>query len=115
MYAPTGPPVAAPTSRMSRVAAWRPMLSMDAPCVRLDCHGMDGAPMAGIANVSRLPERRLVAIFAADVAGYSRLMGQDEAATIRDLKAHEAVVLPMIEHFGGLVVDTAGDSILAEF
>ena len=33
----------------------------------------------------------LAAIFAADVAGYSRLMGQDEAATVRDLKAHEAV------------------------
>jgi adenylate cyclase len=71
--------------------------------------------MAGIAGVSRIPERRLAAILAADVAGYSRLMGQDEAATVRDLKAHEAAVLPMIGQLGGKVINTAGDSILAEF
>ena len=60
-------------------------------------------------------ERRLAAILAADVAGYSRLMGEDEAATVRDLKAHQAVVLPMVGSFGGAIVDTAGDGILATF
>ena len=59
--------------------------------------------------------RRLAAILAADIAGYSRLMGEDEAATVRDLKGHQAVVLPMIAEFDGRVIDTAGDGILAEF
>ena len=38
--------------------------------------------------------RRLAAILAADIAGYSRLMGEDDVATVRDLKGHQAVVLP---------------------
>ena len=60
-------------------------------------------------------ERRLTAILAADVAGYSRLMGRDEARTVGDLKGHQAVVLPMVGEFGGRIIDTAGDGILAEF
>src|SRR5258706_3207037 len=60
-------------------------------------------------------ERRLSAILAADIAGYSALMGSDEARTVRDLKGHQAVVLPMIGEFGGRIIDTAGDGILAEF
>ncbi len=44
-------------------------------------------------------ERRLSAILAADIAGYSALMGADEARTVRDLKGHQAVVLPMIGEF----------------
>jgi class 3 adenylate cyclase/pimeloyl-ACP methyl ester carboxylesterase len=60
-------------------------------------------------------KRRLAAILAADIAGYSRLMGEDEAATVRDLKAHQAVVLPLVGRYGGRVIDTAGDGILAEF
>jgi TolB-like protein/Flp pilus assembly protein TadD len=59
--------------------------------------------------------RRLAAILAADIADYSALMGADEARTVRDLKAHMAVVLPMIEEHGGRIIDTAGDGILAEF
>jgi adenylate cyclase len=59
--------------------------------------------------------RRLAAILAADIAGYSRLMGQDEAATVRDLKGHQATILPLVERYGGHIVDTAGDGILAEF
>jgi adenylate cyclase len=65
-----------------------------------------------------LPEhqsRRLAAILAADIAGYSSLMGADEARTVSDLKGHQAVILPMIGEFGGRVIDTAGDGILAEF
>src|SRR5216684_4300985 len=60
-------------------------------------------------------KRRLAAILAADIAGYSRLMGEDEDATVRDLKGHQAVTLPLIERYGGRVIDTAGDGILAEF
>jgi class 3 adenylate cyclase/pimeloyl-ACP methyl ester carboxylesterase len=60
-------------------------------------------------------KRRLAAILAADIAGYSRLMGEDEAATVRDLKGHQAALLPLIEQHGGRIIDTAGDGILAEF
>src|SRR5262245_19870497 len=60
-------------------------------------------------------ERRLSAILAADIAAYSALMAADEARTVRDLKGHQAVVLPMIGEFAGRIIDTAGDGILAEF
>ena len=59
--------------------------------------------------------RRLAAILAADIAGYSRLMGEDESATVRDLKGHQVVVLPLIARHGGRIIDTAGDGIMAEF
>src|SRR5262245_16091113 len=59
--------------------------------------------------------RRLAAILAADIAGYSAVMGADETRTVRDLKDHLAVVLPMVSAHGGRVIDTAGDGILAEF
>src|SRR5262245_66619931 len=60
-------------------------------------------------------KRRLAAILAADVAGYSRLMGEDEAATVHALKGHQAAILPMIARYDGRIIDTAGDGILAEF
>jgi class 3 adenylate cyclase/pimeloyl-ACP methyl ester carboxylesterase len=60
-------------------------------------------------------KRRLVAILAADIAGYSRLMGEDDAATVHALKGHQAVILPLIARYGGHIIDTAGDGILAEF
>ena len=60
-------------------------------------------------------QRRLAAILAADIAGYSRLMHADEPATVRDLKAHQSVVLPLIGRHGGRIIDTAGDGIMAEF
>src|SRR4029077_16395879 len=44
-----------------------------------------------------------------------RLMGADEARTVSDLKAHQAVLFPMVSEFGGRIIDTAGDGILAEF
>jgi adenylate cyclase len=59
--------------------------------------------------------RRLAAILAADIAGYSRLMHEDEPATVRELKSHQSVILPLIERHGGRIIDTAGDGILAEF
>ena len=60
-------------------------------------------------------ERKLAAILAADISGYSALMSADEEATVRALKAHQAVVLPLIKDHSGRVIDTAGDGILAEF
>ncbi len=61
-------------------------------------------------------ERRLAAIFAADVAGYSRLMGADEESTHARLKAHRRELCdPAIERHRGHIANTAGDSILAEF
>ena len=65
--------------------------------------------------LSDIQSRKLVAILAADIAGYSALMGADEEATVRQLKGHQAVVLPMIPAYGGRVIDTAGDGIMAEF
>ena len=54
-------------------------------------------------------ERRLAAILAADVAGYSRLMGRNEEETVRDLEAHQAVILPLIAKHGGAIINIAGD------
>jgi adenylate cyclase len=61
------------------------------------------------------PERRLAAIFAADVAGYSRLMGEDEVETLRLLTAHREIIDGLITQHRGRIANTAGDSILAEF
>lgn len=66
-------------------------------------------------NQTQKPERRLAAIFAADVAGYSRLIGQDEAGTLRALTAHRDIMDRIIAQHGGRIANTAGDSVLAEF
>src|SRR6266849_1887278 len=60
-------------------------------------------------------QRRLTAILAADVAGYSRLMGLDEAGTARTLHEHRAAVDPIVAHYGGRIVKTTGDGVLLEF
>jgi TolB-like protein/class 3 adenylate cyclase len=60
-------------------------------------------------------ERRLSAIFAADVAGYSRLMGLDEAGTARILREHRVVADALVAEHGGRIVKTTGDGILLEF
>jgi class 3 adenylate cyclase len=59
--------------------------------------------------------RRLTAILAADIAGYSALMGENEIGTLAALKGHQSIILPMIVGFEGRVIDTAGDGVLAEF
>jgi len=60
--------------------------------------------------------RRLAAILAADVAGYSRLMGADEEGTLARFNAHRrALVDPKIAEHGGRIVKTTGDGLLAEF
>ena len=61
-------------------------------------------------------DRRLAAIFAADIAGYSRLMGADEEGTLRQLKAHrKELVDPKITEHRGRIVKTTGDGVLVEF
>jgi adenylate cyclase len=60
-------------------------------------------------------ERKLAAIFSADVKGYSRLMGEDELATVRTLTAYREVMTTLIQAHRGRVVDSPGDNILAEF
>ena len=59
--------------------------------------------------------RRLAAILAADVAGYSRLMGLDEAGTAQALREHHAVAEPLVTRRGGRIVKTTGDGALIEF
>ena len=60
-------------------------------------------------------ERRLVAIFSADVEGYSRLMGADEVGTLRELTERRATLDDLIAFHHGRIANTAGDSVLAEF
>jgi adenylate cyclase len=60
-------------------------------------------------------ERKLAAILSADVAGYSRLMGEDEVGTLHTLTAHCAVMGSLIVHHRGRIVGTVGDSVLTEF
>ena len=60
-------------------------------------------------------ERRLVAVLAADVVGYSRHMEQDEAATLATLSSHRLAVDDLITSHNGRITGTAGDSVLAEF
>jgi adenylate cyclase len=61
-------------------------------------------------------ERRLAAVLAADVAGYSRLMGADEEGTLARLKAiRKAIVDPTIASHRGHIVKTTGDGMLVEF
>jgi adenylate cyclase len=60
-------------------------------------------------------ERKLAAILSADVKGYSRLMGEDEIATVRTLTAYREVMATLIQQHRGRVVDAPGDNLLAEF
>ncbi|PYN12085.1 MAG: adenylate/guanylate cyclase domain-containing protein, partial [Candidatus Rokuibacteriota bacterium] len=60
-------------------------------------------------------ERRLAAILSADVEGYSRLMGDDEVATVRAITEYRAVIASTVTGHGGRVVDAPGDNVLAEF
>ena len=59
--------------------------------------------------------RRLAAILAVDVAGYSRLMGEDEAGTARAVREHREAARPIVAELGGRIVKTTGDGLLLEF
>jgi adenylate cyclase len=66
-------------------------------------------------NPARTVQRRLAAIFCADVAAYTLLMNEDEAGTLRLLASHREITDRLIAQHGGRIANTAGDSILAEF
>jgi adenylate cyclase len=60
-------------------------------------------------------ERKLAAILNADVVGYSRLMAEDEVATVRTLTGHREAIGSFVRQYRGRVVDSPGDNLLAEF
>ena len=60
-------------------------------------------------------KRKLTAILSADVKGYSRLMGEDEFATVNTLKEYREVISSLVQQFSGRVVDSPGDNLLAQF
>ena len=64
---------------------------------------------------SQTLQRKLAAILSADVAGFSRLMGEDDAATVRALGSCRSVAAEVIARYRGRIVDMPGDNILAEF
>jgi len=60
-------------------------------------------------------KRKLTAVFSADVVGYSRLMGEDETATVATLETYKGVMSTLIRQHRGRVIDSPGDNLLAEF
>src|SRR5215469_18261621 len=84
--------------------------------------GSDISPSRAILPVGRCRtleahsvERKLAAIFAADVEGYSRLMGRNEVGTLGTLNQYRAIVDRLIASHRGRIFNTAGDSVLADF
>src|SRR5215510_14195201 len=74
-------------------------------------NALRGGPVAE----GQIVERKLAAIFAADVAEYSRLMGLDEVGTLRRLQAYRAILDPLISAHRGRIFNTSGDSVVADF
>src|SRR5215510_801704 len=70
-----------------------------------------GPRMSDLTDVTR----KLVAVFAADVEGYSRLMGADEVGTLKGLTERRAILDRIIGEHRGRIANTAGDSVLVEF
>jgi adenylate cyclase len=83
--------------------------------LRVNSVMMRGDVRTGADMVDPEGSRRLTAILAADVAGYSRLMQVDDRATVATLEAYRGVFREHIEAHEGRIVDMAGDSILAVF
>src|SRR3954449_5208418 len=84
---------------------------------RLPRRGRSSISSKSLASLLELRnmERRLAAIVCADVAGYSRLMGADEAGTHAAFKAHRSAIYPIILNHGGRIVKNTGDGFLLEF
>jgi TolB-like protein len=96
-------PIATPLARLTGLAPTYQMLPRKPHVL--------GLPLADPMEV----KRRLAAIFAADVEGYSRLMGGDEVATLDALTARREILDGLIATHDGRIANTAGDSVLAEF
>src|SRR4029077_6505373 len=82
-----------------------------------DMRDCDAAKLEHVLTVMEAPhlDRKLIAILAAHIEGYSRLMSMDEAGTLATLSAPRDIVDRVIAHHGGRICNTAGDSVLAEF
>ena len=74
----------------------------------------EGMRMAGVPR-AMTATRRLAAILAVDVVGYSRLMGEDEAGTAKAVRQHREAARPIVAELGGRIVKTMGDGLLLEF
>jgi TolB-like protein/class 3 adenylate cyclase len=79
----------------------------------LELQSVTSTLLVGV-NTSEI-ERKLAAIFAADVEGYSRLMGIDEVGTLRTLTTYREIIDALIAQDRGRIFNTAGDSVVAEF
>jgi len=73
------------------------------------------ALVLGAVMASSDVQRKLTAILSADVQGYSRLMGDDEAATVETITAYRKIFFRYVKEYRGRIVNAPGDSILAEF
>src|ERR671911_338240 len=94
----------------------RPTLPLCSPRLWLAGAQVVGEATAGWRmSFEPLQERRLLAIFAADVAGYSKLMRADEQGTLRALQSTREIIDNLISEHRGRIANTAGDSVLAEF
>src|SRR5215218_3054819 len=85
--------------------------------LQLPCrHGASTIPAPTQGSPLAREQRKLAAIFAADVVGYSRLMGRDESGTLARLRKHRKELLePALARYGGRLVKLTGDGALAEF
>ncbi len=103
-----------PTFTISRArAAWTAMSDDPTYLAELEPHPRRHAQ--GRSPRTMTAARRLAAILAADVVGYSRLMGEDEAGTARAVREHRDAARPIVAGFGGRIVKTTGDGVLLEF
>lgn len=85
-------------------------------CRTLQARGRAAAPLSRYnEGMTTPPKRRLTTILCADVQGYSRLMGADEAGTLADLRRSRAIMTGLVERHDGRVVNTWGDALIAEF
>ncbi|MCI0529795.1 MAG: adenylate/guanylate cyclase domain-containing protein, partial [Nitrospira sp.] len=69
----------------------------------------------GCSLLPGLMERKLVAILSTDAQGYSRLMDNNDVATVQTLLAYREVITSFVQQYRGRVVDSPGDNLLAEF
>ncbi len=90
-----------------------PQVAWDDSAVPADAY--EPAPAQPLPRPTATSGRKLAAIFSADVNAYSRLMADDEAATIRTLTAYRHIMTDLVAQHQGRVVDSPGDNLLAEF
>src|SRR5271166_4955713 len=83
--------------------------------LQAECAAPGRRPAQGGAGRRMSETRKLAAILAADVAGYSRLMGEDEAGTARAVRERREAAAPIVREYRGRLVKTMGDGVLIEF